>query len=65
GFCLNAISVRRSSQLSISKETPYRNTLRDPLVKAESTKGGLLAIPEELETVILSSSQTRLTQWDS
>ncbi|KAL6628880.1 hypothetical protein U3516DRAFT_739258 [Neocallimastix sp. 'constans'] len=35
---------RRRSQLSISKETPYRSTLRDPRGKAEPTI-------EELDTV--------------
>ncbi|KAG4104585.1 hypothetical protein H8356DRAFT_926707, partial [Neocallimastix lanati (nom. inval.)] len=49
---LTAIPVRRRrSQLSISKETPYRSTLRDPRGKAEPTIGGVLAIPEELDTV--------------
>ncbi|KAG4086792.1 hypothetical protein H8356DRAFT_1316574 [Neocallimastix lanati (nom. inval.)] len=42
---------RRRSQLPISKETPYRSTLRDPRGKAEPTIGGVLAIPEELDTV--------------
>ncbi|KAG4091415.1 hypothetical protein H8356DRAFT_1051768, partial [Neocallimastix lanati (nom. inval.)] len=52
---LTTIPVRRRrSQLPISKETPYRSTLRDSQGKAESTIGGVLAIPEELETVILS-----------
>ncbi|KAG4102633.1 hypothetical protein H8356DRAFT_1420911 [Neocallimastix lanati (nom. inval.)] len=37
-----------------AKETPCRSTLRDPQGKAEPTIGGVLAIPEELETVILS-----------
>ncbi|KAG4095847.1 hypothetical protein H8356DRAFT_1426837 [Neocallimastix lanati (nom. inval.)] len=36
------------------KETPYRSTLRDPQGKAEPAIGNVLAIPEELETVILS-----------
>ncbi|KAG4093421.1 hypothetical protein H8356DRAFT_1354304 [Neocallimastix lanati (nom. inval.)] len=35
-------------------ESPYRSTLRDPQGKAEPTIGAVLAIPEELETVILS-----------
>ncbi|KAG4099825.1 hypothetical protein H8356DRAFT_936266, partial [Neocallimastix lanati (nom. inval.)] len=49
---LIAIPVRRRrSQLPIRKETPYRSTLRDPQGKAEPTIGGVLAIPEELETV--------------
>ncbi|KAG4088787.1 hypothetical protein H8356DRAFT_1085130 [Neocallimastix lanati (nom. inval.)] len=39
------------SQLPISKETPYRSTLRDPRGKAEPTIDGVLAIPEELDTV--------------
>ncbi|KAG4106697.1 hypothetical protein H8356DRAFT_922679, partial [Neocallimastix lanati (nom. inval.)] len=44
---LTAIPVRRRrSQLPISKETPYRSTLRDPRGKAEPTIGGVLAIPE-------------------
>ena len=60
GVCLTAIQIR--SQLPISKETPYRSTVRDPQGKAEPTIGGLLAIPEELETVI---SQRSLMQWDS
>ncbi|KAL6591197.1 hypothetical protein U3516DRAFT_769480 [Neocallimastix sp. 'constans'] len=34
--------------------TPYRSTLRNPQRKAEPTIGGVLTIPEELETVILS-----------
>ncbi|KAG4094232.1 hypothetical protein H8356DRAFT_1695124 [Neocallimastix lanati (nom. inval.)] len=55
GVCLTAIPVRsRCSQLPISKETPYRSTLRDPQGKVEPTIGGFLAIPEELEAVILS-----------
>jgi len=33
---------------------PYRSTLRDPQGKAEPTIGSVLAIPEELEIVILS-----------
>ncbi|KAG4095288.1 hypothetical protein H8356DRAFT_1323373 [Neocallimastix lanati (nom. inval.)] len=38
GVCLTVIPVRRRrSQLPISKETPYRNTLCDPQGKAEST----------------------------
>ncbi|KAG4091139.1 hypothetical protein H8356DRAFT_1052115, partial [Neocallimastix lanati (nom. inval.)] len=58
-----AIPVRRRrSQLPRSKEIPYRSTLRDPQGKAESAIGGVLAISEELETVILSD---RFTQWDS
>jgi len=53
--CLTAIPVRRQrSQLPKSKETPYRSTLHDPQEKAKPTIGGILAIPEELETVILS-----------
>ncbi|KAG4106831.1 hypothetical protein H8356DRAFT_1340553 [Neocallimastix lanati (nom. inval.)] len=40
GVCLTAI--------------PYRNTLRDSQGKVELTIGHLLAIPEELETVIIS-----------
>ncbi|KAG4086070.1 hypothetical protein H8356DRAFT_963244, partial [Neocallimastix lanati (nom. inval.)] len=52
---LTAIPVRRRpSQLPISKETPYRSTLRDPQRKAEPAIGDVLAIQEELETVILS-----------
>ncbi|KAG4094939.1 hypothetical protein H8356DRAFT_1427411 [Neocallimastix lanati (nom. inval.)] len=39
---------------SAVKETPYRSTLCHPQGKAEPTIGGILAIPEELETVILS-----------
>ena len=55
GVYLIVIPVRRRrSQLPISKETPYRSTLRDPQGKAEPTIGGVLAIPEELETVSLS-----------
>ena len=55
GVCLTVIQVRhRSSHLPISKETPYRSTLRDSQEKVEPTIGGVLAIPEELETVILS-----------
>ncbi|KAG4085561.1 hypothetical protein H8356DRAFT_1739913, partial [Neocallimastix lanati (nom. inval.)] len=55
GVCLTAKPVcLRSSQFPISKETSYRSTLCDPQGKAEPTIGGLLAIPEELETVILS-----------
>ncbi|KAL6617664.1 hypothetical protein U3516DRAFT_748316 [Neocallimastix sp. 'constans'] len=55
GVCLTVIPVRhRSSHLPISKETPYRSTLRDSQEKVEPTIGGVLAIPEELETVILS-----------
>ncbi|KAL6625299.1 hypothetical protein U3516DRAFT_742451 [Neocallimastix sp. 'constans'] len=46
---------RRRSQLPISKETPYRSTLRDPRGKAEPTIGAGHC----------KSSQTRLTQWDS
>ncbi|KAL6590941.1 hypothetical protein U3516DRAFT_769774 [Neocallimastix sp. 'constans'] len=42
------------SQLPISKETPYRSTLHDLQGKAEPTIGGVLAIPEELETLFLS-----------
>ncbi|KAG4084414.1 hypothetical protein H8356DRAFT_966384 [Neocallimastix lanati (nom. inval.)] len=53
--CLTVIPVRRRrSQLPISKETPYKSTLQDPQGKAEPTIGGVHAIPEELETVILS-----------
>ncbi|KAG4087149.1 hypothetical protein H8356DRAFT_1351470 [Neocallimastix lanati (nom. inval.)] len=38
GVCLTVIPVRRRClQLSISKETPYRNTLLDPQGKAEPT----------------------------
>ncbi|KAG4100779.1 hypothetical protein H8356DRAFT_933999, partial [Neocallimastix lanati (nom. inval.)] len=49
---LTAIPVRRRrSQLPISKETLYRSTLRDARGKAEPTIGGVLAIPEELDTV--------------
>ncbi|KAG4092218.1 hypothetical protein H8356DRAFT_951326, partial [Neocallimastix lanati (nom. inval.)] len=52
---LTAIPVqRRCSQLHINKETPYRSPLRDPQGKAEPIIGGVLTIPEELETVILS-----------
>ncbi|KAG4098265.1 hypothetical protein H8356DRAFT_939138, partial [Neocallimastix lanati (nom. inval.)] len=52
---LTAIPVRcQRSQLPISKETPSRSTLPDPKGKAEPTIGGVLAIPVELETVILS-----------
>ena len=52
-YVLTAIR-RRRSQLPISIESPYRSTLRDPQGKAELTIGAVLAIPEELETVILS-----------
>ncbi|KAG4089169.1 hypothetical protein H8356DRAFT_1719967, partial [Neocallimastix lanati (nom. inval.)] len=55
GVCLTAIPVRcRPSQLLINKETPYRRALRDPQGKLEPIIGGVIAIPEELETVILS-----------
>ncbi|KAG4108691.1 hypothetical protein H8356DRAFT_918484, partial [Neocallimastix lanati (nom. inval.)] len=40
--------------LPLSKETPYRSTLRDPQGKADPAIGGVLAIPKELDTVILS-----------
>ncbi|KAG4107199.1 hypothetical protein H8356DRAFT_309760 [Neocallimastix lanati (nom. inval.)] len=50
GVCLIVISIRRRrSQLPISKEIPYRSTLRDPQGKAEPTTGGVLAISEELK----------------
>jgi len=41
------------SALSIhhKQRNSYRSTLRDPQLKAEPTIGGVLAIPEELETV--------------
>ncbi|KAL6631533.1 hypothetical protein U3516DRAFT_737674 [Neocallimastix sp. 'constans'] len=47
GVCLTAIPLR-------PKKFQYRSTLCDPQGKAEPTIGGLFAIPEELETVILS-----------
>ncbi|KAG4092485.1 hypothetical protein H8356DRAFT_1429526 [Neocallimastix lanati (nom. inval.)] len=47
---------RRLSQLPISKETPYRSTIRDPRGKAVPTIGG---------AGHSKSSQTRPTQWDS
>ncbi|KAG4085487.1 hypothetical protein H8356DRAFT_964431, partial [Neocallimastix lanati (nom. inval.)] len=40
--------------LPISNETSYRSTLCNPQGKTEPTIGGVLAIPVELETVILS-----------
>jgi len=43
-----------ASQLPINKEAPYRSTLHDPQRKAEPTIDSLFAIPEGLETVILS-----------
>ncbi|KAG4107151.1 hypothetical protein H8356DRAFT_1417404 [Neocallimastix lanati (nom. inval.)] len=47
GVCLTAIPVR-------AKKLHYRSTLRDPQRKTEPTIGHLLAIPVELEIVILS-----------
>ncbi|KAG4094209.1 hypothetical protein H8356DRAFT_947497, partial [Neocallimastix lanati (nom. inval.)] len=51
---LTAIPVqRRRSHLPISKETPYRSTLRDPQRESRATIGSVLAILEELDTVFI------------
>ncbi|KAL6628695.1 hypothetical protein U3516DRAFT_739447 [Neocallimastix sp. 'constans'] len=53
-FGINSNNYSIEYKVVVCKETPYRSTLRDPQGKAEPAIGSVLAIPEELETVILS-----------